>query len=74
MAAPRAASKQSMEKRTDAQAVIAILEDKRATVMSREPVGYFIHDWQEISDRVRQMIARDPRYQAIRVARAARRR
>ena len=63
-----------MEKRTDTQAVIAILEDKRAEVMSREQAGYFIHDWQEISDQVRHMIARDPRFQAIKVARAARRR
>ena len=51
-----------------------ILEDRPAEVMSREQAGYFIHDWHEISDQVGQMIARDPRYQAIKVARAARRR
>jgi chaperonin GroES len=27
--------------------------------------GYFIHDWQEISDQVRQMIFHDVRYQRI---------
>jgi hypothetical protein len=33
--------------------------------MSQEKAGYFIRDWQEISDQVRQMIFLDPRYQAI---------
>jgi hypothetical protein len=59
---------------TDTEAVIAILEDKRAEVMSREQAGYFIHDWQEISDQVRQMIFHDARYQAITANRVARRR
>ena len=54
--------------------VIAILEEKRAEVMSREQAGYFIHDWQEISDQVRQMILHDDRYQAIKSNRAARQR
>jgi hypothetical protein len=42
----------------DTEAVIAILEDKRAQVMSSEQAGYFIHDWQEISDQLRQDISR----------------
>ena len=33
--------------------------------MRSERAGYFIHDWQEIGDQVRQMIFADPRYQAI---------
>ena len=37
--------------------------------MAREQAGYFIHDWQEISDQVRQMIFQDPRYQAIKSSR-----
>jgi hypothetical protein len=41
--------------------------------MRREEAGYFIHDWQEIGDQVRQMIFHDPRYQAIRGNKAARR-
>jgi hypothetical protein len=57
--------KQSESKRAETEAVIAILEDKRAEVMSRQQAGYFIHDWQEIGDQVRQMIFRDARYQAI---------
>ena len=68
------AGKQGDGKRADTEAVIAILEDKRAEVMSREQAGYFIHDWQEISDQVRQMIFHDARYQAIKSNRADRRR
>ncbi|MCE5311394.1 MAG: hypothetical protein LLG20_27470 [Acidobacteriales bacterium] len=67
------AGKQSGGKRTDTEAIIAILEDKRAEVMSREQAGYFIHDWQEIRDQVRQIIFHDARYQAIKSRRAARR-
>jgi hypothetical protein len=67
------AGKQVGKKRADTQAVIAILEDKRAEVMSREQAGYFIHDWQEIGDQVRQMVFHDARYQAIKSNRAARR-
>ncbi len=67
------AYQQSDDKRADTEGAIAILEDKRAEVMSRKDAGYFIHDWQEIGDQVRLMIFRDPRYQAIKSNRAARR-
>ena len=60
------ASKQGDAKRADTEAVICILEDKRAEAMSRRQAGYFIRDWQDINDQVRQMIIRDARYQAIR--------
>lgn len=60
------AAKQAGAKRAGTEAVIAILEDKRAEVMSREQAGYFIHDWQEIGDQVRQMILRDDRYKFAR--------
>jgi hypothetical protein len=59
------ASKQSDAARAGTEAIIAILEEKRAEVMRREEAGYFIYDWQEISDHVRQMIFHDVRYQAI---------
>jgi hypothetical protein len=68
------AGKQGDDKRVDTEVIIAVLEDKRAEVMSRKDAGYFIHDWQEIGDQVRQLIFHDPRYQAIRVNRLARRR
>ncbi len=67
------AGKQDDDKRADTEAILAILEDKRAEVMSRTDAGYFIHDWQEIGDQVRQLIFHDARYQAIRVNRLARR-
>jgi hypothetical protein len=66
------AAKQGDDKRRETEAIIAILEDKRAEVMSREQAGYFIHDWQEIGDQVRNMIFHDPRYQNIK-SRAQRR-
>jgi hypothetical protein len=60
-----AAGKQTGQKRSDTQAVFAILKDKRAGVMARDEAGYFIQEWQELRDQVRQMIAKDFRYQAI---------
>ena len=56
---------QNDDKRTDTEAIIAILEDKRADVMGRGEAGYFIHDWQEIGDQVKLLIRQDPRYQAV---------
>ena len=67
------ASKQRDGKRADIVDVIAILEEKRSEVMKREQAGYFIHDWQDISDQVRQMIFHDARYPAIRARLASRR-
>ena len=52
--------------RVSTRAVIQILEDKRAEVMAKDQAGYFIVEWQELRDQVRQLIARDPRYQGIR--------
>jgi hypothetical protein len=65
------AQRQDARKRSDTEAILAILDDKRAEVLSRDRAGYFIHDWQEISDQVRQMIGEDPRYQAIQAGKAA---
>ena len=60
------AAKQDARVKAETQAIIWILEDKRREVMCRDQAGYFIHDWQEITDQVRQMIFRDERYSAIR--------
>jgi len=65
-----AAAKQSGEDRKDTQAMIAILEDKRAEVMAHQEAGYFIHDWQELRDQVRQMIMKDDRYKSIKAGKA----
>jgi hypothetical protein len=59
------ANQQKDQRRADTKAIIAVLEDKRAKVMRCERAGYFIHDWQEIGDQVRQMIFADARYRAI---------
>ena len=60
-----AATKQSAQDRMDTQAIIAIVEEKRTEVMEHQDAGYFIHDWQELRDQVRQMIMKDDRYKAI---------
>jgi len=60
-----AARRQSEPGRSDTRAMIAILEDKRSEVMANQKAGYFIHDWQELRDQVRQLIKSDPRYKAI---------
>ena len=65
------AAKQREPARTDTQAVIAILEEKRAEVMAKDQAGYFIRDWQELSDQVRRMLSQDSRYQAIKARQAA---
>jgi hypothetical protein len=67
------AEREIEDKRAETEEIIAILEDKRAEVMSRQDAGYFIYDWQEIGDRVGKMIVRDPCYRAIRCNRDARR-
>jgi hypothetical protein len=53
------------QSREDVQAIIRILENKRTEVMGNEQAGYFIHDWQELTDQVRRLILADPDYKAI---------
>ena len=59
------AARQSGQDRMDTQAIIAIVEEKRTEVLEHQEAGYFIHDWQELRDQVRQMIMKDDRYKAI---------
>jgi hypothetical protein len=67
-----AAGNQAQQDRMETAAIIAILEEKRAEVMSNNQAGYFIRNWQELTDQVRQMIAQDARYQLIKANRATR--
>jgi cell division FtsZ-interacting protein ZapD len=67
-----AMTKQSPRDVTDIEAIIRILENKRAEVMENEQAGYFIHDWQELGNQVSRMIVGDPRYQAIKASQTAR--
>jgi hypothetical protein len=60
-----AAGKQSDQERTNTQLMIAIVEEKRLEVMANPKAGYFIHDWQELRDQVRQLLMKDDRYKAI---------
>jgi hypothetical protein len=64
---------QTGQKQAETRIILAILEQKRAEAMSNPVAAYFIREWRDLNDQVRQMIASDPRYQAIRDQRAARR-
>jgi hypothetical protein len=59
------AAKQVCWYQTDTLELVAILEEKRHDVMAHDRAGYFIHDWHELSDQVREMIVKDPRYREI---------
>jgi hypothetical protein len=63
------AGNQDVRRRARTESVLMILEEKRAAVMANDQAGYFIRDWQEINDQVRQMIFHDPRYQATMIHR-----
>ena len=67
-----ASRSQGEQDRSETHTVIAILEEKRAEVMAKSDAGYFIHQWQELRDQVRQIITQDFRYKAIKAAKAAR--
>jgi hypothetical protein len=60
-----AAARGAPENVTDIQAIIRILEEKRAEVMENEQAGYFIHDWQDPKDSVSRLVIGDPRYEEI---------
>jgi hypothetical protein len=63
-----AARKQGVPGQIATRAVIAILAEQRATVMANDRAGYFIREWQDLDGRVRQMLAKDSRYQAIKAS------
>ena len=56
------AGTQAEDRRAGTETIAAILQAKRAEVLSRKQTGYIIHDWQEINDQVRQTIFHDARY------------
>ena len=64
-----AAGRQSSHNRINTEAMIGILEEKRAEVMANPKAGYFIHDWQELHDQVRRMLVNDERYAALKSGR-----
>jgi hypothetical protein len=66
------ALRQTPQNRAETNTLLAILEEKRAETMANDRAGYFIRDWQELDGRVRLLIAKDSRYQAIQAHRAAR--
>jgi hypothetical protein len=64
------AAKQTGSRQADTFAVLALLDEHRAAVLAHRHSGYFIREWQELSDQVRQLIFRDPRYQSIKANRS----
>lgn len=67
------ALKQSASDRADTEAIISILNEERAEVLAMGQAGYFISTWQDCSWKVRDAIAADSRYQAIKAGREERR-
>lgn len=65
-------AKQREPDRAETQAIVALVREMRNGVMANHEAGYFIRVWPEIKDQVRQMVSEDPRYLAIRAARALR--
>lgn len=51
--------------KNDVLALISILEGYRSEVLEKDHAGYFIQNWREPGDRVRNMILQDSRYQEI---------
>jgi hypothetical protein len=66
------ARRQSTQDRMDTLASIAILEEKREEVLTRNEAGYFIKNWQELTDQVQRLVRDDPRFAVIAQGRAAR--
>jgi hypothetical protein len=69
-----AAAKQAGQDRTDTETVLVILEDKRIEVMEKDQASYFLNNWRELSEEVREKIVQDSRYQDLNTQRARRRR
>ena len=67
------ARKQGERGQIATRAVIGILAEQRAQVMANDRAGYFIREWQDLDGRVRQMLAKDSRYQVIKASIKARR-
>ena len=66
------AAKQAGSDQTDTLKLVAILDEKHRHVMGNDKAGYFIHDWQELGNQVREMIVNDPRYGKIMARQVAR--
>ena len=66
------AARQDESARAETFAILEILEEKRAAVMANQSAGYFLREWQELRDQVRQLIASDARFEIIRASREAR--
>ena len=66
------AMKQSAHDRADTEAIVSILNEKRAAVLAVDQAGYFIRTWQDLNGKVREAIAADPRFQAIKARRETR--
>jgi hypothetical protein len=68
------ATRQAGPDRTDTNSLVGLLEERRREVMANSLAGYFIHDWQELGDQVRQLVVKDPVYEAIKAKREERKR
>jgi hypothetical protein len=55
------ARRQTGPNQSRTRTILAILEEKRDSMLAPNDAGYFIHDWQELRDQVRLLILHDPR-------------
>jgi hypothetical protein len=68
------AAKQAGAERMDVEAVMVILEEKRAEVMAKGQADYFLNNFRELTVNVRELIVQDSRYRDINTRKALRRR
>ena len=66
------AGKHTGPEQKDIEAVLVILEEKRAEVMAKGQADYFINNWREVNDQVRELIVQDTRYREINTRKALR--
>ena len=61
----RTATQRSGQQQVDTYGMIAILEEKRAEVMSKQDADYFSRDWHELQYQVRKLMNQDARDQVV---------
>jgi hypothetical protein len=64
--------KQREPDRAETEAIIAMVGEMRSTVMANDDAGYYIREWQDLKNQVRDMVSQDQRYKAIRANRELR--
>jgi hypothetical protein len=64
--------KQHGPAKAETAAIVAIVEEMRSNVLANDQAGYYIREWQDLKNQVREMVLKDPRFEAIRANRELR--